>query len=214
MEKWAIDITNQVHAKWLEYETYVPNGYRVFYGPVVRKGGLMIIGFNPGGDKSTFQERLVPATHDYLWETYLIARRMREILGVDAIERSVKLNRIFFKTRSMKEWQAVEKTTRMQLDAYCRDVVKTVVDTIEPETIIVEGLETYKLLHGELLLASHGGSLEEKWVCNANGRRLMVTCGRLIGIIHPSGARLSKADLALIAANIRRQEVGKELADP
>ena len=198
MEAWAADITHQVHAKWLEYQTYVPNGYRVFYGPVVRKGGLMIIGFNPGGDKSTFQERLVPTTHEYLWESYAIARRMRDILGVEAIEKSVKLNRIFFKTRSMKEWQAVEKTKRKELDVYCRDVVKTIVERIEPEIIIVEGFASYTLLSNELALGVH----KERWVCNANGRRLMVFRGKCVGIIHPSGARLSKADVTLIKATL------------
>jgi hypothetical protein len=92
LETWAKNIQRDVYKFWKENHQNHDGGFRTFYTPVQENPLILFIGFNPGGDPSSFKNDLerfeeddfsLPKTHEYLSASYPLARRMREKLFKD-----------------------------------------------------------------------------------------------------------------------------------
>ena len=85
------------------------------YSPVSQNPQFMLIGINPGGDESCFDETRdskIPLEHEYFKEDYRLAEIMRDILkqaGLkQELKQSVKTNLNFFRSKSEKQWNEIE----------------------------------------------------------------------------------------------------------
>lgn len=186
--KWIQELYEQTHRLW-QQTGMESSGYSIFYSPVVSHPKLLIIGYNPGGDKSSFNENNTepPKQHDYIVGNYRMARRMRfifESAGIlTELKESVKMNLIYFRSKNIKGLKHSPQSIK-----YCYDQTKMVIDELHPDLIIVEGLSTFTEL-GKLL------KLEEQNRTHFNSKCILIhSCygdgdSKVIAIPHPTGAR-------------------------
>lgn len=195
---WAENLVREVEQVWRQHP-FLTAGYSVFYSPVQMNPKLMVIGFNPGGGTDSFdpkQALKIPEKHEYFSEDYPLARRMRStfesIEKLDLLENSVKTNLIFFRTRNVEEWETVEPVIRKQLERFSMGKVVEIISTLKPKTLIAEGIETYTYLKRLLSLGDKEESMQSQ------GRSLFIAndnmSPRLLGIIHPTGARVNNSE--------------------
>jgi hypothetical protein len=209
LEKWASNLVSDVHNQWKslqEKHGCFSSGYSVFYSPVSSNPALMVIGFNPGGGADSFDEtkaNQIPQEHDYFVHDYALAKKMRDLFSSigksDLLKNSVKTNLIFFRTKSQDDWNAVEPVVRKQIEMYCRDKVLEMIEVMKPRLILSEGIETYLTLKRAL-------GIQEDEALESQGRSLFLKAKssslKLLGIIHPSGARVSNDDWSLIRSRL------------
>lgn len=164
------------------------SGYAIFYSPVATNPELLIIGYNPGGDESSFVEipEHPPAEHDYITGNYPMANRMRYIFQsagiLPLLENSVKTNLYFFRSNNASGIKDLSE----DMKEFCLSQTKQIIDTLTPRMILVEGFETFsevlKLLRSE-----------QSREIPLNGRVVMLVSDykgiKLLGIPHPTGAR-------------------------
>jgi len=185
-------IIHSIHQTWIKYSNLLPGGYKVFYGPYERHP-LLIIGFNPGGNAKDFIPHLYPPEHEYLTHDYVMARQMRYYLDPRIIGKSVKTNILFFRTSNVQEWNAVPASRRKELEAICASHVSSIIDDMKPTTILAEGIATYRAMK-KLLNLQNKSHEEVEYRLEAGKRVLVYKTENLIGIIHPTGARLSRLE--------------------
>lgn len=228
LRAFAQRIINQVHDKWLalgqrehifELGYCRRNGFRVFYSPVTIMPRLMILGFNPGGGPSSFNEEKacnLPDDHDYFPRTrdddYPLARRMREDLfsGNQALLReSVKTNLIPFRSRNKDEWYRIEKKLRVELEEFSREVCREVVEVMKPRFVLLEGVQTFDLFcrwFAEEILppqSSPNHQLEggRRIYCRAEMRNGI----KVMGVLHLSGARPGSQEIECIKNKLMQE---------
>ena len=205
LDKWATAYIREVHENWLGLVQRSPcykSGYSVFYSPVVMHPGLMVIGYNPGGGSDSFdptREQQLSTKHDYFVSDYPLARRMRrlfESIGkTSLLASSVKTNMIFFRTRNVDEWNSIELRIRKDLRRFCLEKNIELIRIIQPSVVLTEGIDTYSILKQELRITGDD-------VLRFKGRSLFIknhsSSPKLLGMIHPSGARVSNDEWKLI----------------
>ena len=213
VNEWGLKLFKDVHDKWLSVEASSPffeSGYRVFYSPIRMNPKLMVIGYNPGGGAESFDPddaRNIPSEHDYYRDDYTLARKMRSIFQRMELEsllkESVKLNLMFFRSNNMSQWNQLSPLVRKDIEKFCTNKTVEIIKILQPKTILAEGIETYLQLKRALGLNSEDKSIESK------GRSLFIenenSTLRLLGIIHPSGARVSTNEWQLITENLSRK---------
>jgi hypothetical protein len=198
-EDWARDITRQTCLFWRELvnESHpLDSGVALFYGPVRAQPPLMIVGINPGGGATSFdRDRCdeISEVHEYIAHEhdngYPIAGRMCSLFRTtgrfDLLERSVKLNLNFFRTRGEDEWRRLPKALRTRIQLFCCAIVDQILTRLMPRVILAEGLGTYdqighlsSLRHFVPAIDLHSNQLYRR--SEAEGRLL-------IGIRHPTG---------------------------
>ncbi len=208
LDQWAEGFIAEVDGVWSKYPT-LDAGYAVFYSPVTFNPDLMIVGFNPGGNSSSFvreKAMKLPDQHEYIQEDYLIAKKMRalfENIGkLNVLKASVKTNLIFFRSPSAQAWAHVDPTARLELEEFCGTKIKEMVTKLKPKVILAEGIETYERL--KVLFCP---SITEEAVVSKK-RRVFISAKSsectLLGIIHPTGSRISSSDWELIRDNLKR----------
>lgn len=206
--QWAKELTADVDKIWREHP-FLKDGYAVFYSPVIKEPELLIVGFNPGGDSSSFDQqraRQVPEQHEYLNESYAIAKKMRSMFEsieeLPVLERSVKTNLLFFRSPSIVHWNKIDSLSRSKLETYCASKVKEMAAVLRPKFILAEGIKTYTHLRTLLEFKS-----EERFIKSKN-RTLFVSTRNadsyLLGIIHPTGARISRAEWDMIRTELKK----------
>lgn len=232
LTKWAEELLRNVGSKWSSVRKDYPEidvlaaGWEVFYSPIgLRPTKLMIIGRNPGGNRDDFAESereryCLPSKHGYFAkdkkDDFRLAAKTRDLFNsinlVSLLEESVKLNLLFFRSRSMsaktsgdqQAWTAVPHKLREELETFSEKWVIEVIEKLKPRVILGEGIGTYRRLKN--LLRSRGILVDDsqEFVHKPNRRvvysRTENTCIMLLGILHLSGARPSKEELS----NIRR----------
>lgn len=174
-------------------------GYRILYGPPILRPEILFIGYQPGGGARSLAEGLEegqhagwPVTCEYAHKKWLIAKRMREIWGEATLERCTGLNAVFFRAPSMKAWRRLPLHVRAELESFSRTQTERIVRTLKPKRLVVIGLETFARL------ATGTDDLR-------GDRAVLVRRGQLwdrpvFGMIHLSGARISRADLGRLKA--------------
>ena len=179
-----------------------PKGYAIFYSPVVINPKIVLIGYNPGGDESSFDEKNIniPAEHEYISSDYKMARNVKKIFEAadlkDELSKSVKFNLIFFRTKLAKD------INNKMLIRFSEQKALDVLERLQPENIIAEGFKTYERLK-KLLPADNEEIIRYKE--RAILIRSMTSNRRnLVGMKHPSGARgVSNAVLEEIGKNLK-----------
>jgi hypothetical protein len=197
---WIKSLYKETHEMW-EQNGKDPKGYAIFYSPVAIKPKIVLIGYNPGGDESSFNEKKinVPAKHEYITGEYKMARNVKKIFEAadlkNELKNSVKFNLIFFRTKLAKD------INNKMLIKFSEEKTFDVLERLQPENIIAEGFKTYERLK-KLLFANNEKIIRYKERAILI-RSMTSNYKNLIGILHPSGAR-GVSDLIL-------EEIGKNL---
>lgn len=127
--------------------------FSIFYSPLRLNPKLLIVGDNPGGPMEQRGLYKIPDRHEYLFidpkDDYKMAKMMREkIMAGQILEpilrESVKTNRIFFRTRNLREFGALQNQKAMVL--YCKNILREIILTIRPLNILAESLGTFRSL--------------------------------------------------------------------
>lgn len=193
--RWIKELYAETKALWLA-EGADPNGYAIFFSPATLQPRLAIIGYNPGGDSTLFQQYAAgpPAVHEYTLQNFRLARQMRKIFGaagmMDELEKSVKFNLIFYRSRRA----ALLKNKTLILFSESKTV--DIIERIQPHFILAEGFATFN----RLISLMHGKVVQQHFY----GNRCFVQYGQigktgLLGILHPTGA-VGISDEMLVAS--------------
>jgi hypothetical protein len=211
LSEWGSNFIREVHLKWESFKGTNPlfdSGFSVFYSPLKISPKIMLIGFNPGGGPESFDLKnalTIPTKHDYFAEDYPLAKKMRAIFKnmnqEELLADSVKLNLIFFRTTDMEQWNQLEPLVRKDIEAFCIQKGKEAILHLKPKVILAEGIQTYLQLKRALDVKADDRIFESK------GRSLFIENKfnetKLLGIIHPSGARVSNEEWVLITDNLK-----------
>lgn len=196
IEAWAESLQGEVFNYWRDHYRDWEAGFRVFYGPVMEEPELLILGYQPGGGEGDFARDHLdryskgdfspPDQHEYLTKTYRIARVMREKVLAgheDLLENSVKSNAIFFRAKDIDQWQRVPDEKRREMEKYSLSKVEEMIERLNPNAILVEGMATWDLLRSRL-------GFEGECLVRRSNARLLCRSEQerpaFVGIIHPS----------------------------
>lgn len=210
-ERWARELQQDVFRFWQENHSDWEHGFKVFYGPVTASAEVLIVGEQPGGKASSFppdRERFesgdfsLPDSHEYISTDWRIAEEMRYLFGENSspLEESVKTNVNFFRAPDRDYWKAKLSTDRREeIEGFCSDRVNEIITKVEPSLIVAEGIGTWDSLKRHLDLSS-GQSIKrgrERLVVRSEG-----SSPKVIGLMHPSGARISSSDKDRMKAHL------------
>lgn len=210
-DRWAEQMQQEVYEYWNENHGEWDHGVKIFYGPVDESSEILILGYQPGGKASSFppdQERFeagdfsVPDEHEYVYTDWDIAREMRSLFGEnrELLAQSVKSNVNFFRAPDMDYWKyKFPKGKRSEAESYCLNHIDTMIDRLNPSVIICEGISTWDNLKNHRQFTSEN--------CEYRGQSRLVCTSqdcepKVIGLMHPSGARISREDKQRIRENL------------
>jgi hypothetical protein len=195
-------VVEECRQLWEELEGEYPfwrSGFNVFYSPVQLPVRVVILGANPGGGPDVFdlgRASTIPASHEYFQYVYPMARRMRDLFAKagdqEALERSLKLNLNFFRSRDLQEWLSAPAGARLKMEQFSQRKVQEILDRVAAPVVLAEGMATFDRV-AELLRASNPDVLVRSGASRAYARARIPGNGRLVGIVHPTGARYSAA---------------------
>lgn len=165
-------------------------GFRILYGPPIVNAPYIFVGYQPGGflvDALPGEHDTWPTDFDYTYETWPLARYARETWGVPVLKQCTALNYIFFRAPRIAAWRRVPKGLRDEIERFCRARAERIVRVLAPQRIVVVGMDTFYAL-------TNGGDISLK-----SDQRVLVRTDFLWGvpahgIIHLSGARISRVD--------------------
>lgn len=179
--------------------------FSILYGPPMLGPDLFILGSNPGFDPAYLYDDEIltwPKENEYITQKWPLATKLRSIFAnaglENLLERSIGTNRLFFKSKSLDHhetglgWADNPKAIRERLEAYCSHELEQLIRLIKPKFILVLGLSVF----------DDFSNAASRNVEGVKGRRV-ATVGsadgiKTIGIIHPTGARVSNADWAIV----------------
>ena len=179
-------------------------GFQLLYGPPYFQAPILFLGYQPGrGTKSPLQERVDgseerwPSRSEYVTETWPLAKHLRGLFGEEFIERCVGLNAIFIRSDGIDKYRRqFGRALRAKLEGFCLTRVERIVDAIQPMRIVAIGFATLDLFGRSVV----GKASEKGRVLTKVGK----IAGRdVLGVLHLSGAHISKTDRELIAREIR-----------
>jgi hypothetical protein len=185
------------------------HSFRILHGPPVLHPPILFIGFQPGGrEEAVAEERdMWPSSCVYALEPWRLWCRMREIWGAATLEGCTGLNLIFFRAPRIAEWGRVDAGLRADIEKFCRCRVDRIVTALAPRQIVIIGLGTFDRLTrgGVVLRGSHG--------------RVLAKQGTLYdvpayGIVHLSGARISREDRDHLRSYLRKCGLGFDHTKP
>ncbi len=190
---WTDEIYFETHNLWLKYKETckLDAGYAIFYSPMKDTSSMTIIGINPGGSKDSFNPTMKPPEwHEYTEDGYDMAVVMNNLFLdtrlYKAFESSVKFNLNFFRTRD--EDQLKELQCFKELNKYCYQKSKLILEKLKPHIIICEGIGTYDKVRGMI----KEPFLEDKVLISDSRGRVMCQTQyedvTIIGIVHPTGS--------------------------
>ncbi len=216
------DLYREVQQYWEDKLSVLPRTgelkFGIFYSPVQYRPTLMIIGANPGFDtdddtKGPPPENLFyeyPPPEGRMKEQWEIARVLRQLFKLahheETLRGSVVTNLLFFKSRCLdtdkktcQGWRDNGNAkARREIEDYCRDKVKDIVSQLDPTQILVLGMASWdKLADGQIKLP----------VVRPKRNVRLAVMGTVfnksaLGIIHPTGARISRDECSKIAEHL------------
>jgi hypothetical protein len=188
------------HALW---------GFKIFYGPPLLNPRILVIGYQPGGgaednlreQRNAVHERW-PSQSEYVANDWPrrpnVATRLQDIFGIDLLRHCVGLNAVFFRAPSEEEYHSAYKgSIRKEIEKFCVPKVLTIASVLAPDRILFLGLGTMDLF-----------CVTRPDLVSVKGR-VLAKAGRVadrdaIGILHPTGARISGLDRQQIIWRLRR----------
>lgn len=216
------DLYREVHQYWENKRHVLPRTwdlrFGIFYSPIQNRPTLMIIGANPGFDTDDDTKCQPRKNLFYEWpppdgrkkEHWEIARVLRNFFRQDHHEEilhySVVTNLLFFKSRCLgrdaktcQGWRDNGNAKdRHEIEDYCRDKVREIVRRLDPTRILALGMATWdKLAEGQVRLL----------VVRPKRNVRLAVMGTIfnkdaLGIIHPTGARISHDECGEIAEHL------------
>jgi hypothetical protein len=204
LEKWGNSLIDKVKSDRVAFSEKQLE-FSIFYSPILFEPRLLIIGDNPGGQLDEQGLYEIPKLHEYIDpnQKYSLALAMRDKIMKGEklriiLENSVKINRIFFRTPNMGEFESLEKAN--EIKQYCLTTVNEIIDTLKPKRILAESFGTFKTF-----CSTWTPILEKE---NTNKSLLLVGQYKgieILGINHPSQAWRQRID------NTDWERVNKEL---
>lgn len=182
---WIGDILDKLNNDWKDN---LDLNYAIFQSPVTINPILLIIGDNPGGNEKIRQTK-PPENHEYFTYDYTLAKKMKDLIFEgDKMNKilfeSVKINRIFFKSRKLADFKRLKN--HIVLEKYCWEMVKLIIEKINPKYIFAETFGTFRKLCSE----------ENVLLKKKLGKKLLLEGYyndiQTYGINHPSRAGLHK----------------------
>lgn len=215
IEKWSENFTEEVYKEWKENYSEVETGIKTFYTPVEENPPLMIIGYNPGGDKTSFQkdrERFEngdfsnPEKSELLTKDYTLARKFRNKIfqeHTDMLKDAVKFDLIFFRSKKASYLKDQLGDDYQEALDYCYNKSEEIIEKLQPEAILLYGISTYDKFKKNI-----AEDFEEKQCLKSESTGWRLLCRgqwkgkKVFGIIHPSGARVSNEEWKRIRENL------------
>lgn len=210
-KEWSENFTEEVYREWKENYSEVETGIKTFYTPVTENPPLMIIGYNPGGDKASFQKDKQrfengdfsnPEKSELLTKEYPLARKFRNKIFQDhtnILEEAVKFDLIFFRSKKASYLKDQLGEDYQEVLDYCYDRSEEVIEKLQPETILLYGISTYDKFQENFqedfkqLETVKSSSNNRRIFCKGEWRDI-----KIFGIIHPSGAYPSNEELGTV----------------
>lgn len=226
IEDHCRDLYARTFGLWRSLEGQYPTWkcrFSILFGPPVSRPDLLILGANPGFSEADLYDEEVltwPERNEYATQDWLLARTLRTMfqsIGLQAVlDRSVGTNRLFFKSKSLGPhksglgWADNPPWVRSRLEAYCEAELDKLVQSLEPRAILVLGLSVF-----DRYVDDPGRTL-------SSGNRRVGQIGTkgtisVLGIMHPTGARMSNSARAVIAdgiSNLLGRESRPAVASP
>lgn len=217
---WAENITKEIYLEYKDKYPFWKHGIKVFYSSVVVKPPLMIISYQPGGTEKNFAEEektlfekgdfQLQSFNSYTETSHPMSRKIQNFFnftgGFELLKTSVVFPLIFFRSPSVTEWRKIPRLTRIKMEEFSFLKVKEIVNTLQPQRILVLGIETYEQLKDILPPIKKELVLHRR---QSNGERMVITSQageyKLFAVIHPSGARISTVDWDIIRELFKKE---------
>ena len=219
LDQWAENLTKQVFNEWEKNYSDWKQGVKLFYGPVKKLPKLMILTYNPGGDKRSFQKDLIRFNegnfnpyhkHEYVDRNYPLARKMRELFSnnLDLLEESVALPIMFFRSKDTKMLKKrFQKNKRKEAEKFCLEKVKQIIDFLHPQKILIIGVSTHKKLRKKIMIGINENppffsvypTKKETLYIISNWKSIPVLTTR-----HISGSRITIEDIDRLRHQLRK----------
>lgn len=227
LEEYCKAVYTRTRALWQGPEGRYPTWkcrFSILYGPLCVTPELMILGSNPGFDpKDLYDEEILtwPSRNEYWTQSWPFAVKLRQIFANAGCEEQLRdavgANLLFFKSKSLGThpsglgWADNPPDIRKELEDFSRRELLGLIKAIDPKTLLVLGLGTFDTIVNESCRAECSTS-------DTRSKRRIFTVGqgfgrRVIGMIHPTGARVSSEDLALVSQCLAT-EIGGNPAIP
>jgi hypothetical protein len=216
LKDWAIELTRETYGVAKDHPE-LSAGFDVFYSPIFDKPEVMIVGYQPGGNANDYarqRERFEkgdfapPTVNAYASADFRLAQKVRALFDgrAEDLAASVAFNLIFFRSASAKTWSEVAAAVRAKLEAFCFAKDRDIIKNLQPRVVLALGFETYELLKTKVL---HGLTEEKEHFFPAGSKqKLMVTAKvggmKIIGIKHPTGGRISGAEIAEVRTMLEK----------
>ena len=207
LTQWAEDLTEEVFLEWKTKYSFWEQGFKVFYSPLLPAPELMIISLNPGRShdiEKNFMNEIYPAykkgnfsiplENQYVKSNGKIANRIKELFqGYENIlEKSVVITVLLFRSIGMKEWKKENpKNTRLSMEDYAYDKVKTIITKIKPKKILVIGMSTFKRLKNNEIIPITNEEILDSFGTVGKIKMAKMNQTSIIAIPHLSGAFIS-----------------------
>jgi hypothetical protein len=171
-------------------------GFEILLGAPFLNPPLAFLGYQPGGGPMDtaearargYEESWVEDTCQFATAPWGLARRLREVFPVEVLAKSVALNALFVRAKSVAEYERIVSLgDRRQIQKFCAEHVRTILDLIAPRNLIVIGHRTLDLFcKGRPALKNSRG-------------RILVKTGDVFGwnahaVLHLTGARIGADD--------------------
>ncbi len=204
INRWAENLIEEVSEKWEHSEKkydFSEQGFRVFDSPVYPCPDLMVIGHFPAVENKLSAgeyDSPLPEVQEKLYHDSKIERKMKYLFeGVDRdewLEKSVKLNLIFFRSEDEAQWEGMEKRVRDDLETFCFMKMNDIIDTLKPRYIVTEGLKVFDILIRSVLM----GCDDPEVKIGVGGRKIYARSryghSHIIGLAHLTKDRYSYPD--------------------
>jgi len=204
VHEWVRCLINEVSEKWERSENkydFSEQGFRVFDSHVYPCPDLMVIGHFPAVENKLSAGEYdfpLPGVQEKLYHDSKIERKMKYLFeGVDRdewLEKSVKLNLIFFRSGDEAQWEGMEKRVRDDLETFCFMKVNDIIDTLKPRYIVTKGLKVFDILIRSVLM----GCDDPEVKTGVGGRKIYARSRyglvHIIGLTHLAKDRFSYPD--------------------
>ena len=181
-------------------------GFKIFNSPPVSRPEILFIGYQPGGgdaewryERSRESHKIWPSEVEYRVASWALAVNIREIFSNTEVDlrKTVGMNALFVRAPSVEVFKSkFSKLERDNIKNFCIEEAKSIVKFLQPKIIVAIGLGTLDLF---------GKSKPD--LVGARNRQLAATGSiegiKTLGVIHLTGARISKLDRESLYNHIR-----------
>ena len=222
INKWAKKFVRGILTEYRERYRFWKPGFMVFGSPVITHPDLVIIGFQPGGNKKDFDEykdKIFKLPNRLVFldagRRKPFARNLIDLLnagGKKLLTKSVYYNLILFRAPNAKRYwcnrNKLCKPKRLEMEEFCFRKAREIVEELKPKKVLLIGFDTYFLVNRERILGAtrcikcheikRGKKRRVRLAITANcaRRKVFVTS-------HLSGSWISKKDLLRLQDKFR-----------